>query len=361
MQRLLRFQRQPPATCVGEASSSGRVAPVTATSVRPHWKANSRRLSHGSHRQHVLEPCRITSTAKELYQSNEAKEMNVEEDDGEEAYIDVPDYQVWEPEKGPLERRVYKSYNEAMKDDRIDLRDTEYWFSNPEGNWNSKPQRLHYMKEDEEPLVPSPYHDPEQEEGAEERIRYTELDEGRVLLGMVTDVWLYHGVQVDIGAEFDGLIPCSEELWELAVDHLDVGEVVMVEVHKLRTPGLYRWPIQLKFTVRGLQDLMLPPDDYHAPIDFGWAEANGWSLEEISEATGRSIDVPTYFIPPDGGLMAEQIQDGYGTGIMPWREQNSDPVPDYIDDPLPDPAEEAWLGERSGEVDAAADELLQGL
>lgn len=36
------------------------------------------------------------------------------------------------------------------------------------------------------------------------QIRCEDLEEGRVYLGLVTDVWLYHGVQVDIGAEFDG-------------------------------------------------------------------------------------------------------------------------------------------------------------
>ncbi len=35
------------------------------------------------------------------------------------------------------------------------------------------------------------------------QIAYSELDEGKVYLGVITDVWLYHGVQVDIGAEFD--------------------------------------------------------------------------------------------------------------------------------------------------------------
>lgn len=44
-------------------------------------------------RKSVLEPCRITSTSKELYQSQQAKEMNMD-DNGEDAYMDLPDYQV---------------------------------------------------------------------------------------------------------------------------------------------------------------------------------------------------------------------------------------------------------------------------
>ncbi|EFJ47141.1 hypothetical protein VOLCADRAFT_92287 [Volvox carteri f. nagariensis] len=274
--------------------------------------------------------------------------------------------QVFDPDKGPLEKRVQRSFLDAVTDDKVDLRDTEYWFSNPEGNWNGKPKRVYFMQEDEEPLTPQPWHSPELEEDAVDRvggrgsIGFDDLEEGRVYVGLITDVWLYHGVQVDIGAEFDGLIPCSEELWELAVDHIDVGEVVMVELHKLRTPGLYRWPVQLKFTVRGLQDLMLPPDDYEAPVDHAWAEAQGWTEEDVAAATGRTLDTPTYFVPQDENVLAEEILDGYGTGDMYWREAPSEPVEDYIDDPLDNPVVEGWLSERVDEVDAAAESVVMG-
>ncbi|KXZ53751.1 hypothetical protein GPECTOR_6g668 [Gonium pectorale] len=270
--------------------------------------------------------------------------MNMD-DNGEDAYMDLPDYQVFEPDKGPLEKRVQRSFLDAVNDDKIDLRDTEYWFSNPEGNWNSKPKRVYFMPEDE-PMFPQPWHDPAEGNGGEERIAFTELDEGRVYLGVVTDVWLYHGVQVDIGAECDGLIPCTEEMWELAVDHIDVGEVVMVEIHKC------------KFTVKGLQDLMVHPDDYESPVDHSWAEANGWTPEDVAEVAGRTLDTPTYFIPMDEQIVAEQIIDGYGTGQMPWRNENSEPIDDYIDDPMDDEAQKAWLQDRAGEVEDAASSLL---
>jgi hypothetical protein len=31
-----------------------------------------------------------------------------------------------------------------------------------------------------------------------------QLREGEVMEGMITDCWLYHGIQIDLGAEFDG-------------------------------------------------------------------------------------------------------------------------------------------------------------
>ncbi|KAG2496406.1 hypothetical protein HYH03_005633 [Edaphochlamys debaryana] len=285
--------------------------------------------------------------------------MNMD-DDGEDNYMDLPDYQVFDPDKGPLEKRVQRSFLDAVADDKMDLRDTEYWFSTPEEGWNATPKRVYFMTADEEPLFPMPWHNPEEEEDALERIGVDQLEEGRVYLGRVTDVWLHHGAQVDIGAEFDGLVPCNEDHWELAVDHIDIGEVVMVEVHKLRTPGLYRWPVQLKFTVRGLQDLMMPPDDYVAPVDHGWAEANGWTPEDVAEAAGRTLEVPTYYPPQDDNAIAEQVLEGYGTGRMPWRLRDSEPVEDYIDDPLDNPIQEAWDA-RGDELEAAASELASSL
>ncbi|GIL53544.1 hypothetical protein Vafri_9130 [Volvox africanus] len=359
MQRVLRLTRQPPAG-LGGASCSGRSTPlVPAQPSSPSCRQNVYFSGLPKQRINLVQPCRITSTSKELYQSQQAKEMEMD-DNGEDAYMDLPDYQVFDPDKGPLEKRVQRSFLDAVTDEKVDLRDTEYWFSNPEGNWNSKPKRVYFMQEDEEPTVPQPWHSPEFEEDATSRIRFEDLEEGRVYLGLITDVWLYHGVQVDIGAEFDGLIPCSEDLWELAVDHIDVGEVVMVELHKLRTPGLYRWPIQLKFTVKGMQDLMLPPDEYDAPVDHGWAIAQGWTEEDVAEATGRTLDTPTYFAPQDENVLAEKIIDGYGTGDMDWREEPSEPVEDYIDDPLENPSIEAWLNDRVDEVDSAAASVSHG-
>lgn len=277
-------------------------------------------------------------------------------DDGEETYLDLPDYQVFDPDLGPLEKRVQRSYTEAVKDDIVDLRETEYWFTTPESGWNSVPVRVRYMAEDPEPAFPQPYHARNTEQGAD-RIAYTELDEGKVYLGVITDVWLYHGVQVDIGAEFDVLIPCTEELWEVAVDYINVGEPVLIEIHKMRMPGLYRWPIQAKFCEPVLQDLMMHPDDYECPVDHGWAAEAGWSAEEVAAATGRTLEATTYFVPPDDNELAVKVQDGYGTGIMPWRDENSPPIEDYIDDPLDNPEDDAVLGRGRANVAAAIKSL----
>lgn len=46
-----------------------------------------------------------------------------------------PQYQVPNPELGPLERRVEKTFVEAMFTEEVNLDDMNYWFSEPEGDF----------------------------------------------------------------------------------------------------------------------------------------------------------------------------------------------------------------------------------
>lgn len=41
--------------------------------------------------------------------------------------------QIPHPELGPLERRVEKTYEEALFEDDISIEDAEYWFTEPPG------------------------------------------------------------------------------------------------------------------------------------------------------------------------------------------------------------------------------------
>ena len=164
-----------------------------------------------------------------------------------------------------------------------------------------------------------------------------------------------------------------------------------------------------------------PPDEYTSPVDHGWAVDQGWSAEDIAEAAGRQLEVPSYFMPHDEQKQAEAVPvgshcgggwgggggrggavwgagggwescvcafvrpfalshtcthvhtytlslsphlplmpQGYGTGEMYWRSSRSEPLEDYVDDPLEDPAAEQ-MKRRQAEVDAAAADLLRGL
>lgn len=52
-------------------------------------------------------------------------------------------------------------------------------------------------------------------------------------------------LQVDIGAEYDGLLPLQEEAWEDVGVALAPGTQVQVRVHRVREGPLFRFPIQV--------------------------------------------------------------------------------------------------------------------
>ena len=48
-------------------------------------------------------------------------------------YIEESQFQIPNPELGPLERRVGLTYEDALFSEDISIKDTEYWFTEPEG------------------------------------------------------------------------------------------------------------------------------------------------------------------------------------------------------------------------------------
>ena len=84
-----------------------------------------------------------------------------------------------------------------------------------------------------------------------------------------------------------------------------------MRVHKILKPGLYRWPVQLEL----LEPSWIPaaghviqPDDYEAPISHAWASDQGWGIEEILEATGRTYDPIKFLMPQEHNGLAEEMQ-----------------------------------------------------
>ncbi len=43
---------------------------------------------------------------------------------------------------------------------------------------------------------------------------FSSLEEGVEVVGVISDCWLYHGIQVDFGAEFDGCAAALSASWE---------------------------------------------------------------------------------------------------------------------------------------------------
>jgi hypothetical protein len=91
----------------------------------------------------------------------------------------------------------------------------------PAGGWTTEKKRLEYAEE-----VEAEFADPAH--FGEGRTALAELQEGQVLTGTITDLWLYHGLEVDIGAEYDGLIPMQEEEWADMASLVKPGDQITV-------------------------------------------------------------------------------------------------------------------------------------
>ena len=259
----------------------------------------------------LLQICRITNTNEEIYRAlgiDPMQDVNT---------VSIAQQQVLYPELGTLEGRVSKFYlEELFSGSGPDLEETAYWFHTPAEGW--KKELTRYEKAEEaEVTFADPSHVSWERDG---RVSLSELQEGQVITGTISDVWLYHGCQIDFGYEFDGLIPMTEDNWmqdEAVGMTLMPGDEVTCRVYKVRQPGLYRWPVQLQILEpASMVSHVMNPEDFNAPINHAWCHEQGWGMEEILKATGRKhYENSSYLIPTDPAEMTDDLQMAYGYDV----------------------------------------------
>ncbi|PRW44854.1 PLASTID TRANSCRIPTIONALLY ACTIVE 10-like isoform B [Chlorella sorokiniana] len=285
-------------TVVTAASTSGRPAPGAA---RPTAGARSApRRAPGSSSSSSGRP---SAAPQQQWQrrrhgerlpppavTNEGREMRdpsvLREDEDEYITIDPELPQPGTAHFGiPLERRIGTSYEDAVFKDEVDPEATEWWFTEPAGGWPTEKRRLRKLEVAEEVDTDDFAHAGAAAEG---RTPLELIREGQVVRGTVVAQLLYHGAQVDIGAQWDALLPVQEDQWEEAAPFLQPGDEIEIRVHKLRDARFFRFPIQAEAVDRQLATVVMPPDAHIAPID---VREPTMSMEEIAAATGREWEV----------------------------------------------------------------------
>eukprot|EP00887_Chlorella_sp_A99_P004312 scaffold15.g4312.t1 len=194
------------------------------------------------------------------------REMRVKEvaeqlEDEEYIWVD-PDNPTPRPEMAPLERTVSLPYEEALFTDAVDPEAMQYWFTEPPGGWQTEPRKLRKAHA-EQPEGFDDFAHP-----GEGRTALAALREGQMLQGRVVAHLLYHGMQIDIGAEYDGLLPLGEEHWE----------------GLMREAPLFRFPIQLDAVDPALAERLPPSEEHIAPMDL---RVMPMSVEELVETEGE--------------------------------------------------------------------------
>ncbi|DBA70392.1 TPA: hypothetical protein ACH3X2_011808 [Trebouxia sp. C0005] len=203
-------------------------------------RPSGRRHTQGSR---PAPPCKVTNTGEEM--RDPETWANFDPD-----IIEVDQHQIPEPELGPLERRVESTFEEALFSDDISLADTEYWFTEPPGGWNQEKKILRKAT-----VIPN--EDASAKHFGEGRLASTDLQEGQELTGTISRCMLYHGAQIDIGADYDALVPIKEEHWvEEVHEAMQLFTEVRVKVHKIVQSPICRFPIIVELVSPDLEGLL---------------------------------------------------------------------------------------------------------
>lgn len=221
------------------------------------------------------------------------KEEGLEDDD----YMIVdPENPVPNPHLGPLERRVSTTFEEGLEQEEMDLEAMSYWFTEPPEGWKSGKRRLKKAK-----TIPTEEFDEVRHVGdaARERRPLAEVRPGDVLQGTVVKQMLHHGIQVDVGAEADGLIPLTElEQWRAlgAKATPEIDDIIEVVVYAVRPEPIYRFPLQLVPADPELAARMPAPEEHVPPLDLREVTLSQYGA--VAELTGRKWAPVKVIVPP---------------------------------------------------------------
>lgn len=245
-----------------------------------------------------------------------------------EKYVDLgPQYQVPDPEKGPLERRVSVQFLDALFSDEINEEDKAYWFTCPPGGWDTEHKVLLKATAVDVPKSQQGLR-PADEPSAATRRPLLSLRVGEVLEGTVCGMSLATGVHVDVGARYNGLLPVKSDAltWTKGLKgKLRMGDKCRVRVAKIIYAPLCRFPLVLE--VEGeeyseIRDAFVPTDEYHGAFDLRGApdsnsDLRGAELAEVMDqltggAWSGGADYEVAAIPvPSGGAARGNMVDAH--------------------------------------------------
>jgi hypothetical protein len=211
----------------------------------------------------------------------------------EDEYIIVdPENPVPNPELGPLERRVSTTFEEGLIQEEIDTEAMKFWFTEPEQGWNRTKKRLKKAQ-----IIPSDDIDEFRHADISNRRPLTDFQPGDVLQGTVVKQMLYHGFQIDVGAEADALMWISElEEWQrLGDDAPNIGASIEVVVHAVRNDIIFRAPLQVVPRDPQLLSKWPNAEDHIPSLDL--REVTLAELPDVARRTGRKWEPQTVIVP----------------------------------------------------------------
>lgn len=295
------------------ASSTTGLAPAAD-------QAASRLCSHSSRAAHQRQQqagstgrprtavvARITGKREEYVIEGIPDPEDIWGEEAEQEFIEIDNTPIWSPERGPVGERIFRDADEERDTKEINIEDTAYWFAENNGGELPRTQWARRLKEIE-PQIADEMLACEDVEGLPPRLKLSELEEGDELVGIITDIWLWHGALVDVLADYKGLIPIRQTEWPQVHDSLLPGTQVLVRVHKVYDFPKYRFPLQLELLApEEIPSQIMQPSEYRAPANVGWLYEQGMDIQEVAAELGIPYEDQEYSLEPDHGQWAEDI------------------------------------------------------
>ena len=280
-------------------------------------------------RCHGPAPTNVTNQGKEMRVAKLLEEAGLADDD----YIVIdPDEYGPDPHLGPLSRRVSTTFEEGLTQEEVDPEAEKYWFTIPEGGWDQEKKKLRKPQVVVTDDIDVLRHDTDTPEGAG-RTPLSALQVGDILQGVVVKQMLFHGFQVDVGAEADALIWCSQlNAWTaLPKDAIpEIGDPIEIEVVAIRQDPIFRFPLQAMPTDSRLAAALPAPELHEPPLDL--REVKLSEMPDIARRSGRewkSVKVVVPTADEEEGVLGEGGASA-GVGLGP-SDDNIEAMHDLLD------------------------------
>lgn len=199
---------------------------------------------------------------------------------------------------------------DAMNDPKIQEQIRKFKEDKGTAEWGRAEEDVHL--EDAEEIAPGDLRAPyERHTDLDGRMKLADIPLNSDIVGTVTAQLLWHGIMVDIGAEFDGLIAVHElDMFDVR-DVLKVGSEVVVRATKVyaENPKRFVFPVELDVVRPDISEYRLEKPRTHAPIRIFTEEMQDGSvaLEGLAAEVGRPLAQPGMGGGEGRGLDMESI------------------------------------------------------
>lgn len=290
-------------------------------------------LHNGQHGSRKAVVARITGKREEYVVEGIRDPEDIWGEEAEEEFIEVDTMPFWSPERGPVGHRVFNDPDDERETKQISIEDTAYWFA--ENNAGELPRTTWFKRlKEAEPQLPDEMLRCEEVEGCPARLKLSELEEGDELVGIITDIWLWHGAFVDVLADVKGLIPIRQTEWPYVHEQLLPGTEVVVRVHKINDFPKYRFPLQLELLApEEIPPMIMAPSDYKTPANVGWLYEQGLDITEVAKELGIPYEDQEFLLEPDHGNWADNIAFDMGKDAADLEYYPGDWLSRELDEP----------------------------